>query len=153
MQYGTAQLERRGMVFIPELEVFFVCSAIVFKAFQRGPTKYVFLNFPRAALLTYPWLRRCTLIYRPDSIWRWCDAIRNLLKRASKDYIGHCRSIKSRSNDCRSNKCRSNDCQSIECRSNDIIPFSVPSYLDFIFTCNFDYYCFMLPRWRVEGAH
>jgi hypothetical protein len=36
--------------------------------------------------------------------------------------IGHCRSIKSRSNDCRSNKCRSNDCQSIECRSNDIIP-------------------------------
>jgi hypothetical protein len=40
MQYGTAQLERRGMVFIPELEVFFVCSAIVFKAFQRGPTKY-----------------------------------------------------------------------------------------------------------------
>jgi hypothetical protein len=23
--------------------------------------------------------------------------------------IGHCRSIKSRSNDCRSNKCRSND--------------------------------------------
>jgi hypothetical protein len=36
--------------------------------------------------------------------------------------IGHCRSIKSRSNDCRSNKCRSNDCRSIECRSNDIIP-------------------------------
>ena len=28
------------MVFIPEWEVFFVCSAIVFKAFQRGPTKY-----------------------------------------------------------------------------------------------------------------
>ena len=28
------------MVFIPESEVFFVCSAIVFKAFQRGPTKY-----------------------------------------------------------------------------------------------------------------
>ena len=37
--------------------------------------------------------------------------------------IGHCRSIKSRSNDCRSNKCRSNDCRSIECRSNDIIPY------------------------------
>ena len=30
----------RGMVFIPESEVFFVCSAIVFKAFQCGPTKY-----------------------------------------------------------------------------------------------------------------
>ena len=28
------------MVFIPESEVFFVCSAIVSKAFQRGPTKY-----------------------------------------------------------------------------------------------------------------
>jgi hypothetical protein len=28
------------MVFIPESEVFFVCSAIVFQAFQRGPTKY-----------------------------------------------------------------------------------------------------------------
>jgi hypothetical protein len=28
------------MVFIPESEVFFACSAIVFKAFQRGPTKY-----------------------------------------------------------------------------------------------------------------
>jgi hypothetical protein len=28
------------MVFIPESEVFFVCSAIVFKAFQRGATKY-----------------------------------------------------------------------------------------------------------------
>jgi hypothetical protein len=28
------------MVFIPESEVFFVCNAIVFKAFQRGPTKY-----------------------------------------------------------------------------------------------------------------
>jgi hypothetical protein len=29
------------MVFIPaEAEVFFVCSAIVFKTFQRGPTKY-----------------------------------------------------------------------------------------------------------------
>ena len=28
------------MVFIPESEVFFVRSAIVFKAFQRGPTKY-----------------------------------------------------------------------------------------------------------------
>jgi hypothetical protein len=42
MQYGTAH-------FIPELEVFFVCSAIVFKAFQRGPTntfykrKYYFM--------------------------------------------------------------------------------------------------------------
>jgi hypothetical protein len=31
--------------------------------------------------------------------------------------IGHCRSIKSQSNDC-----WSNDCRSIECRSNDIIP-------------------------------
>jgi hypothetical protein len=30
------------MVFIPESKVFFVCSAIVFKAFQRGPTKYFF---------------------------------------------------------------------------------------------------------------
>jgi hypothetical protein len=29
-----------GMVFIPESEVFFVYSAIVFKAFQRGPTQY-----------------------------------------------------------------------------------------------------------------
>ena len=28
------------MVFIPESEVFFICSAIVFKAFQRGPSKY-----------------------------------------------------------------------------------------------------------------
>jgi hypothetical protein len=28
------------MVFIPESEVFFVYSAIVFKAFQRGPTQY-----------------------------------------------------------------------------------------------------------------
>jgi hypothetical protein len=40
--------------------------------------------------------------------------------------IGHCRSIKSRSNDCRCNKCRSNDCRSIECRSNDIIPACLP---------------------------
>jgi hypothetical protein len=31
-----------GMVFIPESEVFFVFSAIAFKAFQRGPTKYFF---------------------------------------------------------------------------------------------------------------
>jgi hypothetical protein len=30
------------MVFIPESEFFFVCSAIDFKAFQRGPTKYFF---------------------------------------------------------------------------------------------------------------
>jgi hypothetical protein len=30
------------MVFIPESEVFFVRSAIVFKAFQRGPTQYIF---------------------------------------------------------------------------------------------------------------
>jgi hypothetical protein len=30
----------RGMVFIPESKVFFVCSAIVFKAFQRGTAKY-----------------------------------------------------------------------------------------------------------------
>jgi hypothetical protein len=29
-----------NMVFIPESEVFFLCSAIVFKDFQRGPTKY-----------------------------------------------------------------------------------------------------------------
>jgi hypothetical protein len=29
------------MVFIPEWEFFFVCSAIVFKAFQRGPAKYI----------------------------------------------------------------------------------------------------------------
>ena len=28
------------MVFIPESEVFLVCSASVFKGFQRGPTKY-----------------------------------------------------------------------------------------------------------------
>ena len=28
------------MVFIPESEVFFVCSAIVFKVFQLGPTKH-----------------------------------------------------------------------------------------------------------------
>ena len=39
------------MVFIPESKVFFVCCAIVFKAFQRGPTKYflqisLFLPFP-----------------------------------------------------------------------------------------------------------
>jgi hypothetical protein len=47
MQYGTAQLERRGMVFIPESEVFFVCSAIVFKAFQHGPAKYFLQNLKR----------------------------------------------------------------------------------------------------------
>jgi hypothetical protein len=33
-------LKGHAMVFNPESEVFFVCSAIVFKAFQRGPTKY-----------------------------------------------------------------------------------------------------------------
>ena len=36
-----------------------------------------------------------------------------LLKAPAKT-IGHCRSIKSRSNDCRSNKCRSNDCRGNE---------------------------------------
>jgi hypothetical protein len=40
MQYGTAHLTWKGHGFYPESEVFFVCSAIVFKAFQRGPTKY-----------------------------------------------------------------------------------------------------------------
>ena len=31
---------KRAWFFIPESEVFSVCSAIFFKAFQRGPTKY-----------------------------------------------------------------------------------------------------------------
>jgi hypothetical protein len=38
--YASDAMLERGMVFIPESEVFFVCSAIVFKAFQRGPTQY-----------------------------------------------------------------------------------------------------------------
>ena len=35
-----ATVHFRHWVFIPESEVFFVYSAIVFKAFQRGPTQY-----------------------------------------------------------------------------------------------------------------
>jgi hypothetical protein len=50
--------------------------------------------------------------------------------------IGHCRSIKCRSNDCRSNdcrsiECRSNDCRSIECRSNDIIRLKLKTHSGF----------------------
>jgi hypothetical protein len=41
MQYGTARhLTLKGHGFYPEIRSFFVCSAIVFKAFQRGPAKY-----------------------------------------------------------------------------------------------------------------
>jgi hypothetical protein len=39
--YEPNEFDRmRVKQFLSETEVFFVCSAIVFKAFQRGPTKY-----------------------------------------------------------------------------------------------------------------
>ena len=51
---------------------------LVLPYFEQDIKKMHFiLNFTWAALLTYPWLQRCTLIYRPDSIWRWCDDMRN----------------------------------------------------------------------------
>jgi hypothetical protein len=40
-------LKEEACFFIPESELFFVCSAIVFKAFQRGPTKYFLQNLKR----------------------------------------------------------------------------------------------------------
>jgi hypothetical protein len=49
------------MVFIPKSEVFFVCSAIVFKAIQRGPPKY----FLQKKILFHV-LLQCT-----RSIGRW----------------------------------------------------------------------------------
>jgi hypothetical protein len=48
MQYGTAHLTwKKGHGFYPGVGIFFVCSAIVFKAFQRGPTKYFLQNLKR----------------------------------------------------------------------------------------------------------
>jgi hypothetical protein len=45
MQYGIAHLTWKGHGFYHGVgRFFFVCSAIVFKAFQRGPTKYFWDN-------------------------------------------------------------------------------------------------------------
>ena len=56
-------------------------SCLVLSYFEQDINKCIsILNFTWAALLTYPWLRRCTLIYRPDSIWRWCDDIRLFIR-------------------------------------------------------------------------
>ena len=50
------------MVFIPESEVFFVCIAIVFKAFQRGPTKYFFTKLEKKILFHVDLIKMLSVI-------------------------------------------------------------------------------------------
>jgi hypothetical protein len=48
--------------------------------YSNGIMSLVRHSILRQSLLRHLLLRRCTLIYRPDSIWRWCDDIRNFVR-------------------------------------------------------------------------